>query len=59
MFNVSFHLGPRLQHGRMENPAASLNLLSNNGIEAEKNANLLDGYSRERQKIGQDISAGR
>ena len=58
VFNVGFHLGPRLNAaGRMENPAASLNLLlSNDSIEAEKNANLLDGYNRERQKIERDIS---
>ena len=58
VFNVGFHLGPRLNAaGRMENPAASLNLLlANDSIEAEKNANLLDGYNRERQKIERDIS---
>ena len=59
VFNVGFHLGPRLNAaGRMENPIASLNLLlSKDSHEAEKNANLLDGYNRERQKIERDISS--
>ncbi|MEC9332300.1 MAG: single-stranded-DNA-specific exonuclease RecJ [Verrucomicrobiota bacterium] len=58
VFNVGFNLGPRINAaGRMENPAAALNLLLSKDIcTAEKNAKLLDSFNQERQKIERDIS---
>ena len=59
VFNVGFNLGPRINAaGRMENPATSLNLLLAKDIHtAEKNANTLDDYNRDRQKVERDISS--
>jgi single-stranded-DNA-specific exonuclease len=58
VFNVGFHLGPRLNAaGRMDNPDASLNLLlAKERYEAEKAAETLDNYNNERRKIERDIS---
>jgi len=59
VFNVSFHLGPRLNAaGRMDNPNASLKLLlAKDRHEAEKAAETLDKYNTERRKIERDISS--
>ena len=58
VFNVGFNLGPRINAaGRMENPAAALNLLlSKDNCTAEKNAKILDDFNRDRQRIERDIS---
>lgn len=58
VFNVGFNLGPRINAaGRMENPAAALDLLLSKDIcTAEKNAKILDDFNRDRQKIERDIS---
>ena len=58
VFNVGFNLGPRINAaGRMENPAAALNLLlSKDNFTAEKNAKILDDFNRDRQGIERDIS---
>ena len=58
VFNVGFHLGPRLNAaGRMDNPDAALNLLiAKDRYEADKAAETLDNYNRERREIERDIS---
>ena len=58
VFNIGFHLGPRLNAaGRMDNPDAALNLLlARDHYEAEKAADTLDNYNRERREIERDIS---
>ena len=58
VFNVGFHLGPRLNAaGRMDNPDAALNLLiAKDRYEADKAADTLDNYNRERREIERDIS---
>ena len=58
VFNVGFHLGPRLNAaGRMDNPDASLNLLlAKDRYEAEKAAETLNNHNDERRKIERDIS---
>ena len=58
VFNVGFHLGPRLNAaGRMDNPDAALNLLiAKDRYEADKAADILDNYNRERREIERDIS---
>ena len=58
VFNVGFHLGPRLNAaGRMDNPVAALNLLiAKDRYEADKAAETLDNYNRERREIERDIS---
>ena len=58
VFNIGFHLGPRLNAaGRMDNPAAALNLLiAKARYEADKAAETLDNYNRERREIERDIS---
>ena len=58
VFNVGFHLGPRLNAaGRMDNPDAALNLLiAKDRHEADKAADTLDNYNRERREIERDIS---
>jgi len=58
VFNVGFNLGPRINAaGRMENPAAALDLLLSKDIcTAEKNAKILDDFNRDRQKVERDIS---
>ena len=58
VFNVGFHLGPRLNAaGRMANPDAALNLLiAKDRYEADKAAETLDNYNRERREIERDIS---
>ena len=58
VFNVGFHLGPRLNAaGRMDNPDAALNLLlARDHYEAEKAAETLDNYNNERRKIERDTS---
>ena len=58
VFNVGFHLGPRLNAaGRMDNPDAALNLLlARDNYEAEKAAETLDNYNNERRKIERDTS---
>ena len=59
VFNVGFHLGPRLNAaGRMDNPDASLNLLlAKDRYEAEKAAETLDKHNIERREIERDISS--
>ncbi|MBC8243052.1 MAG: single-stranded-DNA-specific exonuclease RecJ [Verrucomicrobia bacterium] len=59
VFNVGFHLGPRLNAaGRMDNPDASLNLLlAKDRYEAEKAAETLDKHNTERREIERDISS--
>ncbi|MEE2947527.1 MAG: single-stranded-DNA-specific exonuclease RecJ [Verrucomicrobiota bacterium] len=59
VFNVGFHLGPRLNAaGRMDNPNASLNLLlAKDRHEAEKAAETLDKHNTERREIERDISS--
>jgi len=58
VFNVGFHLGPRLNAaGRMDNPDAALKLLiAKDHYEADKAAETLDNYNRERREIERDIS---
>jgi single-stranded-DNA-specific exonuclease len=58
VFNVGFHLGPRLNAaGRMDNPSTSLDLLLAKDLyEAEKTAEALDNYNQERRGIERDIS---
>ena len=58
VFNVGFHLGPRLNAaGRMDNPDAALKLLiAKDRYEADKAAETLDNYNRERREIERDIS---
>ena len=58
VFNVGCHLGPRLNAaGRMDNPDAALNLLiAKDRYEADKAAETLDNYNRERREIERDIS---
>ena len=58
VFNVGFHLGPRINAaGRMDNPDAALNLLiAKDRYEADKAADTLDNYNRERREIERDIS---
>ncbi|HJN89462.1 MAG TPA: single-stranded-DNA-specific exonuclease RecJ [Verrucomicrobiota bacterium] len=58
VFNVGFHLGPRLNAaGRMDNPGTSLDLLLAKDLyEAEKAAEMLDNYNQERRGIERDIS---
>ncbi|HJO08767.1 MAG TPA: single-stranded-DNA-specific exonuclease RecJ [Verrucomicrobiota bacterium] len=58
VFNVGFHLGPRLNAaGRMDNPGTSLDLLLAKDLyEAEKTAEALDNYNQERRGIERDIS---
>ncbi|MCH2382029.1 MAG: single-stranded-DNA-specific exonuclease RecJ [Pedosphaera sp.] len=58
VFNIGFHLGPRLNAaGRMDNPDVALNLLlARDHYEAEKAADTLDNYNRERREIERDIS---
>ena len=58
VFNIGFHLGPRLNAaGRMDNPDAALNLLlARDHYEAEKAADTLDNYNRERREIERNIS---
>jgi len=58
VFNVGFHLGPRLNAaGRMDNPSTSLDLLLAKDLyEAKKTAEALDNYNQERRGIERDIS---
>ncbi|MEC8974045.1 MAG: DHHA1 domain-containing protein, partial [Verrucomicrobiota bacterium] len=59
VFNVGFHLGPRLNAaGRMDNPDASLNLLlAKDRYEAEKAAETLDKHNTERREIERYLSS--